>query len=57
MLACFKSLPERQIKVAEIEVHTKLPRRTIQFALKKLTGVGFLQWQGKAAGARYRLVF
>ncbi|OGT84900.1 MAG: hypothetical protein A3G96_00300 [Gammaproteobacteria bacterium RIFCSPLOWO2_12_FULL_52_10] len=57
VLACFKSLPERQIKVAEIEVHTKLPRRTIQFALKKLTGVGFLQRQGKAAGARYRLVF
>ena len=57
VLACFKSLPERQLKVAEIEAHTKLPRRTIQFALKKLTTAGFLQRQGKAAGARYRLVF
>ena len=57
VLECFKSSPEKQLKVADIEMGTNLPRRTIQFALKTLTGQGFLQRLGKAAATRYQLVF
>jgi Fic family protein len=58
VLDCFKSSPEKQLKVAEIEKTTGLPRRTIQFALKTLTGQKFLQKLGKAGrGSRYQLVF
>jgi Fic family protein len=57
VLNCFKSSPEKQLKVAEIEKVTKLPRRTIQFTLKTLTGQKFLQKLGQAAGSRYQLVF
>lgn len=57
VLECFKSNPEKQLKVADIETGINLPRRTIQFALKTLTGQGFLQRLGKAAATRYQLVF
>lgn len=57
VLECFKSSPEMQLKVADIESSTKLPRRTIQFALNTLTKQDFLQRLGKAAGSRYQLVF
>lgn len=57
VLDCFKSSPEKQLKVAEIEAATGLPRRTIQFALKTLTQQKFLRRLGKAAGSRYQLVF
>lgn len=57
VLECFKSSPEMQLKVADIESSTKLPRRTIQFALNTLTKHTFLQRLGKAAGSRYQLVF
>lgn len=57
VLDCFKSSPEKQLKVAEIEANTSLPRRTIQFALKTLSDQAFLQRLGKGAGSRYQLVF
>jgi Fic family protein len=57
VLECFKSSPEKQLRVAEIENATALPRRTIQFALKTLSQQGFLQRLGQAAGSRYQLVF
>ena len=57
VLDCFKLSLEKQIKVAEIEKVTGLPRRTIQFALKTLTGQKLLQRLGQAAGSRYQLVF
>jgi Fic family protein len=57
VLECFKSSPEKQLKVADIETSTKLPRRTIQFALNTLTKQTFLQRLGKAAATRYQLVF
>jgi len=57
VLECFKSSPEMQLKVADIESSIKLPRRTIQFALNTLTKQVFLQRLGKAAGSRYQLVF
>jgi len=57
VLDCFKSSPEKQLQVAELEKITGLPRRTIQAALKTLTGQKFLQRLGQAAGSRYQLVF
>ena len=57
VLECFKSSPERKLKVADIEKTAELPRRTIQFALKTLTEKAFLQRLGKGAGSRYQLVF
>ncbi len=57
VLGCFKSSPEKKLKVADIESMVALPRRTIQYALKTLTEQQFLQKLGKAAGSRYQLVF
>ena len=57
VLECFKSNPEKKLKVADIEKTTELPRRTIQFALKTLTEKTFLQRLGKGAGSRYQLLF
>ncbi len=57
VLECFKSNPERKLKVADIEKTAELPRRTIQFALKTLTEKTFLQRLGKGAGSRYQLIF
>ncbi len=57
VLECFKSNPERKLKVADIEKTAELPRRTIQFALKTLTEKAFLQRLGKGAGSRYQLIF
>lgn len=57
VLECFKSNPEKKLKVAEIESTTGLPRRTSQFALKTLTEKAFIQRLGKGAGSRYQLIF
>lgn len=57
VLKSFKASPERRLKVAELEETTVLPRRTIQYALKKLTEKGFLQRLGNGAGSRYQLIF
>ena len=57
VLACFKSNPEKKLKVADVEKTIELPRRTIQFALKTLTEKAFLQRLGKGAGSRYQLIF
>ena len=57
VLECFKSNPEKKLKVADIEKTTDLPRRTIQFALKTLTEKTFLQRLGGGAGSRYQLIF
>jgi len=57
VLDCFKSMPDKQLKVAELETISGLPRRTIQFALKTLSEQKFLQRLGQAAGSRYQLVF
>jgi Fic family protein len=57
VLECFKTSPEKQLKVADIETSTQLPRRTIQFALNTLTRQTFLQRLGKGAATRYQLVF
>lgn len=57
VLDCFKADPKERLKVAEIEQATGLPRRTVQFALRTLTGKEFLQRLGRGAGTRYQLVF
>lgn len=57
VLNCFKNHPEKRLKIADIEAETALPRRTIQYALKSLTELSFLQILGQGAGSRYQLVF
>jgi Fic family protein len=57
ILDCFKSGPEKSLKVADLEKHISLPRRTLQYNLKTLVDMGFLQRLGKGAGSRYQLVF
>jgi Fic family protein len=57
VLACFKAHPEERLAVASIESMTGLPRRTIQYALKRLANRQFLTQLGKGAGSRYQWVF
>ncbi len=57
VLACFKSAPERRLKVAELVTETRLVRRTVQNALVSLTKAGLLQRLGAGPGTRYQLLF
>ena len=57
VLNCFKSSPEKRLKVAGIVNETGLPRRTVQYALQTLTKNEFIQKLGQGAGTRYQLVF
>jgi Fic family protein len=57
VLDCFKSSPERFLKVSDIERQTTLPRRTIQYNLKIMKEMGFLHRLGNGAGSRYQLIF
>jgi Fic family protein len=57
VLDCFKSQPEKRLKVADIVKESGLPRRTAQYALKTLTDQGFLKLLGRGAASRYQLEF
>jgi len=57
VLNCFKSSPEKRLKVSDIEKDINLPRRTVQYALQTLTKKGFIQKLGQKAGTRYQLIF
>jgi Fic family protein len=57
VLDCFKSSPEKRLKVSDIQKNTDLPRRTIQYALQALTKKAFIQKLGQKAGTRYQLIF
>jgi Fic family protein len=57
VLACFRSAPERRLKVAELMAETGLVRRTVQNALASLTEAGMLHRLGAGAGTRYQIVF
>jgi len=57
ILTCFKSRPEKRVKISELEQETKLNRRTIQNSLASLVQKGFLQRLGQKRGSRYQLVF
>ena len=57
VLDCFKSSPEKLLKVSDIERQTALPRRTIQYNLKVMKEMEFLQRLGSGAGSRYQLIF
>jgi len=57
VLNCFKSSPEKRLKVSDIEKDTGLPRRTIQYSLQTLTRMEFIQKLGQKAGTRYQLIF
>jgi hypothetical protein len=50
VLDCFKSSPEKRLKVAGIVNETGLPRRTVQYALQTLTKNEFIQKLGQGAG-------
>ena len=43
--------------MADLEKHTSVPRRKLQYSLKSLVEMEFLQRLGKGAGSRYQLVF
>jgi len=57
VLNCFKSSPEKRLKVSDIEKDTGLPRRTVQYALQTITKKAFIQKLGQGAGTRYQLIF
>jgi Fic family protein len=57
VMACFKSAPERRLKVADLMAETGLVRRTVQNALVSLTEAGLLQRLGAGPGTRYQLIF
>ena len=57
VLNCFKSSPEKRLKVSDIEKDTGLPRRTVQYSLQTLTKKEFIQKLGQKAGTRYQLIF
>ena len=57
VLNCFKSSPEKRLKVSDIEKETGIPRRTVQYALRTLTDKQFIQKFGQKAGTRYQLIF
>ena len=57
VLNCFRSSPEKRLKVSDIEKDTGMPRRTVQYALQTLTKKTFIQKLGQGAGTRYQLIF
>jgi Fic family protein len=57
VLNCFKSSPEKRLKVSDIEKDTGISRRTVQYALQTLTKKEFIQKLGQKAGTRYQLIF
>lgn len=57
VLNCFKSSPEKRLKVSDIEKETDMPRRTVQYTLQTLTKKAFIQKLGQGAGTRYQLIF
>jgi Fic family protein len=57
VLNCFKSSPEKRLKISDIVKDTGIPRRTVQYALQTLTKKGFIQKLGQGAGTRYQLIF
>jgi Fic family protein len=57
ILENFRSSPSARLAVAELVEKAKLPRRTIQYALKTLVEQEFIQRLGRGAGSRYQLIF
>jgi Fic family protein len=57
VLNCFKSSPEKRLKVSDIQKDTGTPRRTIQYALQTLTKKALIQKLGQKAGTCCQLIF
>jgi Fic family protein len=57
VLKCFQEHPEIRLNTSTIVQKTKLPRRTVEFSLKKLLENSLLQRYGKGASVRYQLTF
>jgi Fic family protein len=57
VLSCFKSSPEKRLRLAEIIQDTGIIRRNVQNALVFLVREGFLQRLGMGPSSRYQLIF
>jgi Fic family protein len=57
VLQCFQEMPEKRLKSGEIEKLTKLPNRTVFYAIQILVKNNFLQRYGKGSAVRYQIVF
>lgn len=57
ILKAFKSRPETKLRVSDIEKETGLNIRSIHNAIKRLSGIGFLQKSGRGPQVKYQLVF
>lgn len=57
VLKCFQEYPETRLNTSVIVEKTSLPRRTVEFSLKKLVDYSLLQRYGKGAAIRYQLTF
>lgn len=57
VLKCFKSSPEKRLKMAHIVEDTGLPRRTVQYSVNNLVKKKIIQRLGQGAGSRYQLIF
>jgi Fic family protein len=57
VLECFKMRPEKKLKLSDIEQQIKIPKRTIQYALKGLVEKQFIQKLGHTGTSRYQLIF
>lgn len=56
-LICFKSMPEKRLKVSELILESGMARRTTQNSLMALVRAGSLQRLGSGPSSRYQLVF
>ncbi|MCP4602492.1 MAG: Fic family protein [Proteobacteria bacterium] len=53
----FKDFPQTRLSISQLEKITGLPRRTVQYSLRSLTKINFLQRLGQGAATQYQLVF
>lgn len=54
---CFKEFPEKKLQLKELIQQTKLPRRTVNYAVGVLLKQALLQKYGQARGTRYQVMF
>jgi Fic family protein len=57
VLQCFQEMPERRLKSGEIEKMSKLPNRTVFYAIQILVKNNFLQRYGRGSAVKYQIVF
>ena len=57
VLKCFQEYPEIRLNTSVIVEKTLLPRRTVEFSLKKLLDFSLVQRYGQGSSVRYQLTF